>query len=285
MNRNSALDAKKTYIPSMCYDSLGKPTTDCFGGWFYRVNAKTAKKNAMFAKSHHWNYVLLSSNVKTDAAKQRLIDNTLEFRKQGIAVHIMCLEDTVYIDNPVSAYNEISEILKFVNKNKLDIQGIHTDCEPHGRDDWKNASTTERNVIFNNYLKVIEYGRKAINEFRPETAYSGAVAWWYSQKAKNGELKYGRGYDLVKKSRFDFIIPMIYDGAGGTVNKVVSRSNDYINDGAATVIGIAVKDYEYSKFNDIVNEIKAIRNNSTNSKYFNGFSVYANQYYPDWDKY
>ena len=50
-------------------------------------------------------------------------------------------------------YNYIySKCIQFVNKNKLDIQGIHTDCEPHGRDDWKNASTTERNFLTIRFL-------------------------------------------------------------------------------------------------------------------------------------
>lgn len=75
---------------------------------------------------------------------------------------------------------------------------------------------------------------------------------------------------------------MIYDGAGGSVDAVVSRSEDYITDGAASVIGIAVKDYEYKDFNTIMSKIKKVR---INSKYFNGFSVFANIYYPDWDNY
>jgi len=274
-----------TYIPAMCYDSTGNPIRDCLGGWFYKVSTKSAEKNASFAKSHNWNYVLLSSNVKSQSARERLVNNVLAFRKQNIAVHLMCLEDTVYIDHPTSAYDEISDILKFVNENNLDIQGIHTDCEPHGREDWKKANSEEKKRIFKDYLKVIEYGRKAINEFRPNTVYSGAVAWWYPQKVVSKELQYGRGYDLVKKTRFDFIIPMIYGGAGGTIERVVSRSDDYINDGVATVVGISVEDYEYSKFNDVIKEIKKIRNQKNNNEFFNGFSIYSNHHYPDWEKY
>jgi len=273
-----------TNVLAMCYDSTGSPTRDCFGGWFY--SSKDPEKNAKFAKAHNWNYVLLSANVKSEWDREYLKSNVLAFRKQNIAVHIMCLEDTVYIDHPITAYDEISDILKFVNENNLDIQGIHTDCEPHGRKDWPDATVEERNKIFKNYLKVIEYGRKAINELRPNTVYSGAVAWWYSRMTMNDELQYGRGYDLTKMTRYDFIIPMIYDGAGGSVEEVVNKSKDYIiNDGVATVIGIAVQDYEYSKFNSVVNEIKKIRNEGTNSEYFNGFSVFANIYYPDWNNY
>ncbi|OUM58316.1 hypothetical protein PIROE2DRAFT_64496 [Piromyces sp. E2] len=264
----------------MCYDANKIPSKNCLGGWFYRVNVKTAEENAAFAKSHGWNYVLLSSNVNSENARQRLIRNVKAFRAQDIAVHIMCLEDTVYIDDPETAYNEIASILKFVNEQQLDIQGIHIDCEPHGREDWKTASVEERNVIFNNFLKVVENGRNAINDVRPNTTYSAAVAWWYSSKAKQSELQYGRGYDIVRRDRLDIIIPMIYDGAGGTVERVISRSEDYITDKAATVIGIAVEDYEYGLFKNITQEITNIRGGSD---YFYGISVYANQYYPDWN--
>ena len=64
----------------------------------------------------------------------------------------------------------------------------------------------KRNEIFRNYLKVLEYGRKAINELRPNTTFSGGIAWWLSGDAKSGELQYGRGSDLVNKDRLGFII-------------------------------------------------------------------------------
>jgi len=265
---------------NICYDKNNNPTQNCLGGWFYKANIKSANENAAFAKKHDWNYVLLSSNIKTKNARQRLINNINAFRAQNITVHLMCLEDTNYIDNPKSAYNEISSLLHFVKNQNLDIQGIHIDCEPHGREDWKNATIAERKTIFNQYLKVIEKGRMAINKVRPNTIYSAAVAWWYSSKTKKNELEYGNGYDLVNSDRLDFIFPMIYDGAGGSVQKVISHSEDYITDNAATVIGIAVKDYDYNSFQNITQEIMNIR---SNSNYFNGISVYANIYYPDWE--
>ncbi|ORX41764.1 hypothetical protein BCR36DRAFT_587789 [Piromyces finnis] len=270
---------KSSYVPTIGYDAKNNPSKKCLGGWFYKIHTKSAKENAAFAKKHNWNYVLLTSNVNSEYSRELLVNNTRAFREQGIAVHIMCLEDTFYIDNPITAYNEISSILNFVNEQQLDIQGIHIDCEPHAKKEWKDAGTEERNVIFKHYLEVIEYGRKAINEIRPDTTYSGAVAWWYSSITKKNELEYGRGYDLVNKDRFDFIFPMIYDGAGGTVDKVISRSEDYITDNAATVIGIAISDYDNASFNAIIQSITNIRGESD---YFNGISVFANHLYSDW---
>ena len=273
---------EKEFIPSICYDSKDNPSKNCLGGWFYRVRNKTSEKNAKFAKSHNWNYVLLSSNVKTEESKKLLKDNIKSFNENNISVHIMCLEDTVYINNPISAYNEISSILDYINKENLTIKGIHIDCEPHGIGNWSSLSKEGKNDIFDKWLKVIENSRKAINEKKPNITFSGAVAWWYPRNVKEGILKNGRGYDLVQKNRFDFIFPMIYDGAGGTVEKVIEKSNDYINDGAYTVIGIGIEEYEYNKFDSVINGIFEIRNES---KFFSGVSVYPNYLYPDWDSY
>ncbi|ORX85589.1 hypothetical protein BCR32DRAFT_290573 [Anaeromyces robustus] len=258
----------------MCHKSSSK---DCLGGSFYKIHKKSAEKNAEFALNHGWNYVLLTTSVESDYSKNLLVKNTKAFREKDIDVHLMCLEDTKYIDNPILAYNEISEILEYVNEEDLDIQGIHIDCSPTSKKEWDEGSLEERNAIFNNYLRVIEYGRQAINELRPNTTYSGTVAWWISGDAKSGELEYGRGYDLVNKDRLDYII---VDSSGSTVEKVINKSEDFLADKVSTVIGISVDDYDYSEFNNIVKQIKKERKNN---KYFKGISIFANHRYPDWD--
>ena len=57
---------------------------------------------------------------------------------------------------------------------------------------------------------------------------------------------------------------------------------DKINDRAYTVIGIGIEEYEYNKFDSVINGIFEIRNES---KFFSGVSVYPNYLYPDWDSY
>ena len=59
-----------------------------------------------------------------------LFKTALALKEKNIDVHLMCFEDTNYIDNPISAYNEISEILKYVNAIDFDLQGIYIDCPP-----------------------------------------------------------------------------------------------------------------------------------------------------------
>jgi len=264
---------------TMCHKSSFK---DCLGGWFYEIHKKPAKRNAEFASDHGWNYVLLTTNVDSHYSKQLLVNNTLAFREKNIDVHLMCLEDPSYIDNPISAYREISKILKYVNEKNLDIQGIHIDCKPTDKKEWYSVSEKERNKIFKKYLKVLEYGRKAINDFRPQTTFSGGVAWWLSGDAKSGELEYGRGYDLVNEDRLDLIIPMIFNGSGGSIEKIIEYSEDFLSDKVSTSIGISVEDYDYNEFDDFIQEIK---DNRKDNKYFKGICVFANIVYPDWNDY
>ena len=264
---------------SLCHTSSFE---DCLGGWFYEIHKKSAERNADFACDHGWNYVLLTTNIESKYSRKLLVKNTIAFRERGIDVHLMCLEDPSYIDNPVSAYHEISKILEYANKKRLDIQGIHIDCKPTDKKEWYSVSEEERNEIFRNYLKVLEYGRRAINDFRPHITFSGGVAWWLSGDAKNGELENGRGYDLVRKDRLDLIIPMIFNGSGGSIEKILEYSEDFLTDKVSTTIGISVEDYDYNEFEDLIQNIKEKRKERKN---FKGICVFANILYPDWNDY
>jgi len=268
------LNDTKDFTPYICLDENMKPSKNCIGGWFYRTTDCTPEYNARFAKSKNWNYVLLSFNVN----HKNITDNIKEFRKQNIAVHLMTLQDTKYINNPQEAYDKIKEVLVFVNNNKLDIQGIHIDAEPHAMTEWKNGENDVRTQIFQNYTRVLENCRKAINEYRANVTFSAAVAWFYSSKTKKNEIVGGRGFDLVNKDRLDFIFPMVYSGAGDTIQDIIKHSDDYISDNSNTVIGISVKEHGENLPN-IMNQVFESRKASS---YFYGVAIFSNRYYSDW---
>ena len=272
---NSSKDNKK-YIPFMCLDEKKKPSKNCIGGWFYKIGTYTPEYNAKFAKYKNWNYVLMT----TDITSSKTAKNIREFRKLNISVHLMTLENPKYLDNPESVYDIIKNIIIFVKNNSLDIQGIHIDVEPHAKDEWKNGDSPIRTKIFKNYTKILENCRKAINDYMPNLTFSAAVAWFYSSKTKKNEIIGGRGYELVDKKRLDFIVPMVYSGAGGSLENIMKHTEDYIEDKANTVIGIAVRDYNET-LNDMINKIYE---NRKNSSYFCGISIFANHYYSDWGK-
>ena len=270
---NSSKDKKK-FIPYMCLDEKNKPSKYCIGGWFYRIKDNTPEYNAKFAKYKNWKYVLMT----TDITSSKTAINIREFRKLNISVHLMTLENAKYLDNPESVYDIIKNLIIFVKNNSLDIQGIHIDVEPHAKDEWKSGDSEIRTKIFKNYTKILENCRKAINDYMPNLTFSAAVAWFYSSKTKKNEIMGGRGYELVDKKRLDFIVPMVYSGAGGSLESIMKHTEDYIEDKANTVIGIAVRDYN-NTLNDMINKIYE---NRKNSSYFYGISIFANHYYSDW---
>lgn len=262
----------KEYIPFMCLDEKNNPSKNCIGGWFYRISDHTPEYNANFAKSKNWNYVLLSLSV----GSKRTIENIKAFRNQNISVHFMTLQKTDYLFDPQTAYDEIEKLLIFVNNNTLDIQGIHIDVEPHATDEWKNGDSDIRTKIFQNYTMVLENCRKAINKYRPNITFSAAVGWFYSSKTKKNEIIGGRGNDMVDKKRLDFIVPMIYSVT--TLNDILKHSQDYIDDKANTIIGVAVLDHN----DNLQNIINQVIENRKNSSYFYGISIFSNHKYSDW---
>ena len=71
---------------------------------------------------------------------------------------------------------------------------------------------------------------------------------------------------------------MIYDGAGNTLSDILKHSDDYLNDKANTVIGLAVLDHgDY-----LQNIINQVVENRKNSSYFYGISLFSNHKFSDW---
>ena len=131
-------DGQQKNEPYLCLDADGQPSHNCFGAWFYHANSKTATENAQWAADHGYNYVFWSGGVSSESAKQRLTENAKAFAEKKISFHIMTLEDMVYIDNFKSGTDTVKAILDYINQSNLQVAGIHIDCEPHSRSDWKS---------------------------------------------------------------------------------------------------------------------------------------------------
>lgn len=268
----------------MCGLIHGELSHNCYGGWFYESNILSAEQNAAFAKQKGWNYVFFSGEVRSNSGRTNLINNINAFHKENISFHIMTLQDTTFIDKPSEAVESVNKILDFVAENKLPISGIHIDTEPHAHDNWDSNDFTASNAIFQKYISMIEQVRVVIDNKNPNLLFSAAVAWWYSAQTSSGNLQQGRGFDLVKKTRLDLIVPMIYDGAGGSVEKVMSRSKDYIADQAATVCGMDVRDYSNNELfsADVEGVFSEMAKDGDRAKYFYGVSTFSNTRYYDW---
>lgn len=71
---------------------------------------------------------------------------------------------------------------------------------------------------------------------------------------------------------------MIYDGAGNTLDDLLKHSEDYLEDKANIVIGLAVKDHK-DNLENIINQVIEKRKNSS---YFYRISIFSNHLYDNW---
>ena len=263
----------------LCLDKEGKKSQNCYGVWFYDAQKYDAKTNADWLEQHGMNFVFMSATVRTSEGRASLIENSKELEKRGIALHVMTLEDTGYINDPQEGVDTINEILDFITTSNLTIAGIHIDVEPHALDEWNK----NKNEIFQKYLTLLDQLRPAMDK-QPNLLFSAAVAWWYSQNSAAGEFENGRGTDLVNDKRLHMLVPMIYWEDGKQLDrtdKVIERASFYIHDGADTCAGIRVD--EHKNFDQAVADIQSgLSGNSDTKEHFHGVVVFENRYFTDW---
>ena len=63
-----------------------------------------------------------------------------------------------------------------------------------------------------------------------------------------------------------------------TLNDILKHSQDYIDDKANIIIGVAVLDHN----DNLQNIINQVIENRKNSSYFYGISIFSNHKYSDW---
>ncbi|EAX82980.1 hypothetical protein TVAG_514020 [Trichomonas vaginalis G3] len=276
----SAKSQNENKRPYLCINSKSETNKDCFGGWFYKGYDKSTSpaKNAQWASDHNWNYVLFSTDITTDERKQQTLENIREFKKKKISFHIMCLEDTIFIEKHDSALKSIDALLDFFEKNNEFPDGIHIDVEPHA---LYHVGTPEFNECFQKWLDLLTKIRARLNKY-PDLLFSAAVAYWYGVKTDDGNITNGHGYDMVNDKRLHSMMPMIYDGAGGTADKVYNRAKYYLQDRSNIVIGLDPKEYEsVEQMRKVAQEVseRFAKNGTETSKHLWGFSIFSNTRY------
>jgi hypothetical protein len=254
-----------------CLDPRGTHSPDCLGGWMYSTNKRGAAYNAQWAKEQGWDYAFVTTYALEEWGKNLLKEHAIEFAKRGIAYHAMTLESQQYHKNPESGYNEVRAIIEYCKSENLTIAGIHIDYEPHALDEYNDDT---KDALMQQYKQII---RNVANIVKPENLlYSAAVPWWWPAVTINGELTDVRGYDLVNNEGFDFVVPMLYDGAGNTAEQIIRNSHGYLHDNVSTVTGIRYTDHK-GNFQNVLNMVTSNLSTDpkTKSNYL-GVSIFAN---------
>jgi hypothetical protein len=171
----------------------------------------------------------------------------------GIEVHAMTLEDPSFVlqENHARASREIDALLAYCREHPAaSFDGIHLDAEPHmlfqGKGERTAADWAANEALMKQYSALLEQTSRQVQE-RGLKGLSGqplrlsaAIAWWYNERAKDGPLPSGSA-KLLGKS-LDFVVPMVYDGIGGSAADVIRRVDDELQ-AVPTVIGVARKEY------------------------------------------
>ena len=160
----------------------------------------------------------------------------------------MTLEDSTYIYNFDGAKQKIYDVCNMLSDYNIAVEGIHIDVEPHALDGWTELSYSEQDEFLDLFLQLelLELVRQSVDEYSTNYLLSAAVAYWLPMRVQKGLYTHGRGYYLVSDKRLHMVAPMIYEGAGGSVDRVVERAVYYLNDGVSTVVGMGVDDYNYN---------------------------------------
>ena len=256
----------------------GKLST-CFGCWYYGYNQKDINFQINFLKEKGFNFTFISLPFSTNLEIMNNVSNIIkEFNNAGIKVHWMTLQDPTFIDKQDNAVKLVQNIINFINNNSLPVVGIHSDCEAHG-------SYKPINESFPLWLELNKKIRKIINNSTIPLFFSQAVGWWYPKKTIEGDIFGGRGYELVNNELFDFVVPMIYDGTGETVDIIYDRTLGYLNDNAMVMSGIGFFELGNNTItlrNSSFNLQNKILKNSFYSQFFMGTSVFHNKIMENW---
>jgi hypothetical protein len=160
----------------------------------------------------------------------------------------------VRTEKQAQAAREINLVLNFCRANPdAAFDGIHLDAEPHvdfrggenrTAEDWAfNEGLMKQYLALVTRVSVqVKAGGLPLKAGRP-FQLSAAVAWWYNERAKDGRLPSGAAAALGK--HLDFIVPMVYDGIGGSAEDVIRRVSDELET-TPTMIGLARKEFNSS---------------------------------------
>jgi len=171
----------------------------------------------------------------------------------GIEVHAMTLEDPSFVrqENHSKAQGEIDALLAFCREHPTaSFDGIHLDAEPHvlfqGKGERTAGDWAANEALMKQYLALVEQTSRQVRTSglqgfsRQPLRLSAAIAWWYNERAKDGSLPSGSARQLGKS--LDFVVPMVYDGIGGSAADVIRRVDDEL-ESVPTMVGVARKEY------------------------------------------
>ncbi len=169
----------------------------------------------------------------------------------GISVHAMTLEDPVftYTDNHAAGFGLVDNILSYNTSNSgAAFDGIHINVDPWTLGDWDPVDWVYNNNLLGQYIDLTSGISDQITTHSQPLEFSATIAWWFNEEANNGILT--NGYTTTLTENVDVLVPLVYDGVGGSWLDIVDRAGDEISE-APTLIGIGA--HEFTSYSDVIN--------------------------------
>jgi GH18 family chitinase len=256
--------------------------------WMYDFDKIDNKQSIDNLKKYKISAVFLSLRHEWLTSMHEKLNNfIISAHQNNIEVHIVVLEDGgfTFIENHNQAKKLTNDILNYCKQNpQASFDGIHIDTEPHTLQQWSQTDWVVNENLMQQYVQLIKTIKEQITlKQMAASAISGkpfglsaAVGWWYNEQFKSGNLPSGSAKNLC--AYLDFIVLMVYDGVGKTVEDIIQKSSDEI-EGAKTTIGIDPRNFSsLSALNNAVDKINNLYiNNPTYAKNYNSvcFFEYA----------
>ncbi|MCA9838591.1 MAG: hypothetical protein KC422_16855 [Trueperaceae bacterium] len=208
-------------------------------------------------------------------------------KRHKIEVHAMVLEDPGFslAQEHSGALLTIRNIISFNQKHPdSSFFGLHIDTEPHKLELWKKRPGDDapqtwegRELLMQDYVLLLSQIRSYLNDFESRLEFSGAIAWWYNERAQRGTLPSGSA--TVLSSYLDVLVPMVYfdtqvNDLSFAETTIFNRSIDELQS-ANTIIGINLDEFKSYSPATLEQFIKNLNRRYETQTTYKGISLFS----------
>lgn len=269
--------------PHSAVAQSSRPTSPKLAVWLYRFRELDNDEILANLRQRQVGTVFLSvPRSLITQSSEKLQAFIAKSHAAGLEVHAMTLEDPSFVrrENHPKAQREIAALLAYCREHpEAAFDGVHLDAEPHVLFQGKGARTpadwSANEALMKQYVELLAQTSRQVRESsligraHQPVRLSAAVAWWYNERAKDGNLPSGAARTLGKY--LDFAVPMVYDGIGGSAADVSRRIDDELAD-VPTMIGVARKEYPSQEALD--SAIRTLNEQYGHRATFRGISIF-----------
>jgi hypothetical protein len=192
-------------------------------------------------------------------------------QSQKIEVHAVVAEEPIYTfsDKHETVLDRVDAILSFNQQHAGSrFAGLQLDVEPYALEEWKDGTWEERELLFQQYIRLLAKVRENIENSKQPVVLSTTVAYWYGESISRGHLPSSSITELARYT--DWFVPLVYDISSSQVSELVKKLEVYFV--GSVIIGLRASDYKgYQVLADVMDYFSF---ELRSSKGLIGFSIF-----------